>query len=125
MYIEVRDKIRELIPRRLAEFPKLESSGEPYRFYKWDYDKNGYLCLYYIVTGGKKEYSKRIPIEEIESAIIRFLKTGKFDREDYRELCPIANRDGPCGFAIIGRILEVLYGARYEGRSKGFRKSSL
>jgi len=118
---EVRGRIIEPIPKRIEKFPKL-GYGEPYRFHKWEYDREGRFCLYYVVTGGKKEYTKRIPIEELEAAVVKLLETCKFNREDFRELCPIASRDGECGFTVIGRILEVLYGAKYKGRGKGFQK---
>ncbi|AGK61149.1 hypothetical protein Asulf_01149 [Archaeoglobus sulfaticallidus PM70-1] len=120
---EIRNRIREFIPKRIDKFPKLKR-GEPYRFHKWGYDREGRFCLYYVVTGGKEKYPKRIPIEELEAAVVRLLETGKFNREDFRELCPVANSDGPCGFTVIGRILEALYGAMYEGRGRGFEKMS-
>ena len=119
---EIEKKIKENIPYKLREFPKLES-GEPYQFYKWDYDNSNRLCMYYYVTGGKGRHQKRVPINELTEAVHRFLQTGVFTREDFRELCPTTRKDGECGFAVIGRILEFLFGAEYQGRGGGFRKS--
>jgi len=54
---EIADKIEELIPKKLNKFPKL-TGGEPYRFKKWDFDRSGRCCLYYVVTGGKRDTQK-------------------------------------------------------------------
>jgi len=64
---EIADEIEELVPKKLNKFPKL-TRGEPYRFKKWDFDQSDRWCLYYVVTGGKREYTKRIPLKELEAA---------------------------------------------------------
>ena len=118
---EISRKIQENIPIKFDKFPKLKH-GIPYEFYKWDRDKEGRLCLYYFVTGGENVHQKRVVMNELVAVIMRFLETGRFNREDFRELCPVTSRDGDCGFTVIGRIMEYLFDAEYEGRGKGFRK---
>lgn len=103
----IRNRIEQLIPDGLSSFPKLVS-GEPYRFDRWSYDRKGRLCLYYVVTGGQKEYKKRIPIQELIEAAIFFRRKGEFRRGDFRRFCPIANRDGSCGYTVMLRILQSL-----------------
>jgi len=103
----IRTQIERLIPSKLSRFPKLVS-GEPYGFDKWSYDREGRYCLYYIVTGGIVEHKKRIPMQELIKAASWFSKSGRFKRTDFQRLCPIANRDGPCGYAVAFRILESL-----------------
>jgi len=71
----------------------------------------------------KKRYSKRIPLKELKTAAKKFSDTGKFTRDDFNRLCPVASGDGPCAFAVIGRILEALYGAKYEEWTGTFRSA--
>jgi len=104
----IREKIERLVPSKLSHFPKLVS-GEPYRFDRWSHDREGRWCLYYVVTGGQREYKKRLPIQELIKAAVFFGKKGDFQRTDFERFCPIANRDGPCGYAVIVRILESVY----------------
>lgn len=101
----------KLLPKG-AEFPKLRGHGSPYLCDGWRHDTNGVFCMYYEFSG----YKKRAPLSEIEAAA-NYLTAGNiFDRPDFRLLCPVANRDGPCGFAVIGRVLEEIFGAQYIGR---------
>ena len=104
----IRNQIEQLIPSKLSNFPKLVS-GEPYRFDRWSRDREGRLCLYYVITGGQREYKKRIPMQELIEAASFFRKEGKFRRSDFRRFCPIAKRNGSCGYAVILKILESLY----------------
>ncbi len=96
-----------------TRFAKL-ISGEPYQCDKWAHDRAGNFCLYYKVGSCRK----RAPLAEIEEAAQCLASKNKFDRADFSNVCPIANRDGPCGFAVIGRILEKYHGAKYTGRGR-------
>lgn len=113
------ERIKALIPQDLAFFSKIKG-GEPYRFDRWDFDRNGRYCIYYVVTGGKREYKKRVTMVELLSAVTWFKKEGKFDRGDFRRLCPITHRDGSCGYTVISRILEVLFKTKFVARAKAF-----
>lgn len=105
----IRNRIERLIPNKLDRFSKLRPNHEPYLFDSWSYDKGGRLCLYYIVTGGKREYKKRVPMQELVKAAIRFREDREFNRLDFSAICPIAHGNGSCGYAVIVRILESLY----------------
>lgn len=94
-----------------TEFNKLGNGGEPYRCAEWKCDREGRFCLYYQFNGHKK----RLPETEIESAVAQFESSGHFGRDMFRTLCPIAARDGGCGFAVIVRILERFCDAKYLG----------
>lgn len=107
----IRKQLERLIPSGLSRFPKLRS-GEPYDFDRWDYDQKGRYCLYYVITGGKTEHRKRIPMHELIKAVSWFNKSGIFKRTDFQRLCPIANGDGPCGYAVTSSILESLSGRK-------------
>lgn len=99
-----------------TEFPKLEF-GNPYRCDGWRHDTRGVYCMYYEFSGHKKCYKKRVPLSEIEAAA-EHLKAGNiFNRPAFKSLCPVSCRDGHCGFAVIGRILEKIFGARHDGRN--------
>lgn len=102
------------------EFKKLTKNSVPCCCLKWQPDRCGILCMYYTVSkrGGQK---KRIPLSEMEECVHRFKQQAKFDRDDLRDLCPIAHSDGGCAFAVIGRILEKFFGAEYKGHGHGFR----
>jgi len=94
-----------------TKFNKLGNGGEPYRCAEWKCDQEGRFCLYYQFNGHKK----RLPEKEIESAVAQFELSGRFDREMFKTLCPIAARDGGCGFAVIVRIIEKFCDAKYLG----------
>lgn len=100
-----------------TEFPKLRESGNPYRCDGWRHDTHGNCCMYYEFSGQKRRYKKRVLRSEIEAAS-GHLKAGNiFNRSAFELLCPVSCRDGYCGFAVIGRILEQTLGARYDGRN--------
>jgi hypothetical protein len=109
-----------LIPEEVRKFDKL-NHGVPYLFDRWN-DLDGSLCLYYRVKArnGVKKNKKRLPVAEIRAALHQLETAGVFTRESYRRICPIAETDGPCGFAVLGRILEALHVAVYSGRN-GFK----
>lgn len=101
----------KLLPKG-TEFQKLRGHGSPYLCAGWHRDTSGVLCMYYEFSG----HRKRAPLPEIEAAADHLTAGNIFDRPAFRLLCPVANRDGPCGFAVIGRILEKVFGAQYVGR---------
>ncbi|OUJ18045.1 hypothetical protein AMET1_1553 [Methanonatronarchaeum thermophilum] len=116
---EIRRQVLGIVPEELTEFDKLESNNHSL-FDKWSNDREGRECLYYYVSREKK-YKKRAPLDEIVNSVMRYEDQGKFDRGDFKEVCEIANRDGDCGYVIVGRILENLTDARYINRKLGFR----
>ena len=63
---------------------------------------------------------KRIPVAEIRAALGDLRRTGTLDRAAFQKLAPVSELDGPCGFIVLGRILEALEVARYLGRARGF-----
>ena len=99
----IKDRIERLIPKKLDRFLSLTDYGKDYLFDSWSYDRKGRLCLYYIIHGG---YKKRVPMQELIKAVTWHRKERKFDRTDFRRLCPIAFSTGTCGYAVIVRILE-------------------
>ena len=117
----IASRIKKDIPGQIRMFRKL-TAGKPYWFRSWKKDKSGLECLYYRFAGSSgTSQTKRVPAQEIEAAIKFFKQHFKFDRAQFKKLCPTALRSGPCGFAVIGRYLEFRYQAQYKGRGKGFR----
>ncbi|MCG3114105.1 MAG: hypothetical protein LLH30_00315 [Candidatus Manganitrophus sp. SA1] len=113
-------KLKKVIPVRHTMFNKL-THGKPYRFKNWKMDHNGQECLYYEFNGTKgRRHSKRIPISEIKAAATYLKQNNVFDRTTFNAICPIASSGGPCSFAVLGRCLEYLGLATYQGRGKGF-----
>jgi hypothetical protein len=113
--------LHELIPGTVNRFAKLKR-GEPYHFDRWETDQLGSPCLYYWFRSrdGVKKNKKRLPISEIRAALLRLRSVGVLTREAFRQVCPTAESAGPCGFAVVGRILESLDVAVYWGR-EGFK----
>jgi hypothetical protein len=108
--------LKELLPARLREFKKL-TEGEPYRFKTWKVDGEGRPCLYYTFSSrdGRSTNTKRVPMAEIGAALTHLRETGHLRRKEFRDVCPVAERDGGCAFAVVGRILEALGAAQYVG----------
>lgn len=106
------------------KFRKLEK-GEPYHFDKWEQDSDGKPCLYYWFnsTDGNKRNVKRVPVSEFCAALDHIRRNGTFARSDYQGLCPVAQSDGGCGYAVIGRLLEALGATQFQGRIKRFVRS--
>jgi len=116
-------KLRDLIPKTVSQFPKLEI-GEPYHFDRWADDRSGSTCLYYwfYAHDGGKRNNKRVVVSEIQQAFQHLMDTGSFHRDAFRRFCPVSESSGPCGFVVVGRIFEALGVAVYSGREKGFFK---
>ena len=114
--------MRRLIPHTVNTFAKLEH-GEPYHFDSWATDNTNTPCLYYwfMARNGVTKRKKRVPVYEIGVALRRLLGDGMLRSDRFREVCPVAESDGPCGFAVVGRIFEALDVAAYAGRRRGFR----
>jgi hypothetical protein len=115
--------LQRLIPEKLNEFAKLEA-GDPYHFDRWEEDRSGAACMYYVFSSrdGAKQNRKRVVVSEIEAAIQVLRRTGRFDRDAFRVLCPQSESSGRCGFVVVGRIFETLGEAAYSSRSDGFLK---
>jgi hypothetical protein len=107
--------LNKLFPGKFSEFRKL-SEGEPYRFDSWQPDSEGRPCLYYTFSSrdGRRTNRKRVPILEIAAALGHLRRTGHLRRSEFPDVCRVAESDGPCGFAVVGRTLEALGVARYE-----------
>lgn len=113
--------LRKLIPEKVSTFAKL-NYGEPYHFDSWKKDRAGSPSLYYWFTArdGLKKNKKRVPVSEIGAALRQLQNAGVLKRGTFQSVCRVAESDGPCGFAVIGRILEALGVAVYCGRD-GFK----
>jgi hypothetical protein len=105
----------ELFRNGHVQFRKLRGSGPPYKFSKWATDRSGALCLYYEFPSrnGKTTNRKRVPVDEILAAIQEIVSEGRLTRKAFRNLCPVAESAGPCGFAVVGRCFELLGIAKY------------
>lgn len=116
-------ELRRLIPGIVSEFPKLEM-GHPYRFEHWSDDRSGTSSMYYWFDShdGTAQHHKRLVVSEIHAALEHLLATGAFNRNAFRAHCPVSESSGPCGFVVVGRVLEALGVATYSGREKGFVK---
>ncbi len=113
--------LHRLIPDEVKSFAKLEH-GKPYHFDRWSDDRVGTHCLYYwfVASDGVKRNKKRVPVSEIRAALHQLRSAGVLTRVAFREICPKAESGRPCGFAVVGRILEALDVATYSGRG-GFK----
>ena len=117
----VQSQLQDIVPAKISEFRKLEK-GEPYHFDRWEKDSDGRPCLYYWFNSRdrNKRNVKRVPVFEFCAVLDHIRQNGAFTRSDYQELCPVAQSAGPCGYAVIGRLLEALGAAQYQGRINGF-----
>lgn len=114
-------RLREIILNPIDKFMELEKE-EYYYFAKWCTDKKYRMCLYYWFWNTnkiKKNTGKKVVISEVEYLIRNCLKQRKITRDDFKEYCPVTN-NGPCGFAVTGRMLEHLGIAQYLGWGRGF-----
>ncbi|MGI9256577.1 MAG: hypothetical protein ACR2PY_06545 [Salinispira sp.] len=100
-----------------TKYPYLRTPGA-YWCAKWQKDRNGVYCMYYAFQG-KCVYEKRIPLNEIHAAKKHLLEHKKFNHKIFCEQCKTVAKNGECGFAVIGRMLENSCNAEYNG-SKGF-----
>jgi|ERR1051326_1522443 hypothetical protein len=114
-------RLRGIVPANVNQFQKLDH-GEPYHYDRWGKDAIGHVCLYYWFSSndGRTRNVKRVPVNEVGAALNHILLSGRFGRQDFRQICPLSNSDGPCGFAVVGRLLESLGVAQYVGRNQGF-----
>lgn len=111
-------RLRQMIPAQADTFAKLTDDKDPYHFDCWREDRSGSPCLKYwfLARDGVKKNKKRLPISEIRAALQQLLITGALNRKEFEKACPKAKSDGPCGFAVVGRILEALHVASFSGR---------
>lgn len=119
--MRLEQQLRRLIPGSLHTFAKL-AGGRPYRFDRWDCDRNGVDCLYYSFASrdGRGRNVKRVPVHEVRAALQLLVTAGALNREGFVRACPVSESDGACGFAVVGRILEHFRVAAYLGRGQGF-----
>jgi hypothetical protein len=113
--------LHRLIPVKVSTFSKL-NHGEPYQFDRWQNDRFASPCLYYWFKSrdGIKRNTKRVPVSEIRAALCQLRNANVLSRETFKKVCPVAQSDGPCGFAVVGRIFEALGVAVYSGQN-GFK----
>lgn len=109
--------LRTLIPSVANTFDKLTPGRGPYGFDRWT---DG--AFYYNVSRRANGVwnKKRAKVSEIRAALGRLRQSSAFTRRDFQELCPVAQRDGGCGFCVVGRVLELLGAARFSGKGLGF-----
>jgi hypothetical protein len=112
-------RLHRLIPEQVNTFAKLKR-GEPYHFERWKKDRYGTACMYYwfIARDGVNKNRKRVPVTEIHTALCQLQNGGHLNRETFKIVCPVSESAGPCGFTVVGRILEALQVAVYAGRGE-------
>jgi len=106
------------------EFKKLTKDEIPYYFVHYDLDDNFQLCLYYGIEARRvdgRDNVKRVPLSELANAITVCAQTGRFDRVIFEDCCSVARSAGQCGFAVVGRCMELLGVAEYVGEEHQFR----
>ena len=111
--------VREAIPAKLDTFPKLREDSDPYHFRDWEGET--ILRYWFWNRKGDKKRSKRVFINEIEPLVRHCFSKGSIERSDYKLHCPKTKSDGPCGLAVMGRILEFLSIAKYDRHLRRFR----
>jgi hypothetical protein len=99
--------LKEAVPAELKSFAKLTMGHDPYFFDKWDEEAGASILRYWFWSKDKTERrKKRVFVGEIEE-LLKHLHAGQsFARDDFQKHCPRTNSDGPCGYAVIIRILE-------------------
>jgi hypothetical protein len=114
--------LKRLVPSRCRAFKKLERGGKPYEFDRWDEDQEGRECMYYKFRDktGAKWNMKRVLLSEFERVVALTRTKGSLTRKMFEANCPVTDGDGPCGYAVVGRCLEILGIAVYKGRNSGF-----
>ena len=115
--------MKAAIPSKLSSFRKLENRGDPYYFDHWGIDLNNEECMYYwfFSKDRYRKNKKRVIINEVEKLLESVIISNdlKISRADFEKLCPITLSVGPCGFAVITRILEFLEIGEYI-KNQGF-----
>lgn len=103
-------------------FAKLKEEGEPYKFERFALDRYGRDCIYYgFHLRDGRSVKRRVPLDELVAALKVLSSSGSLSRQDFRRICPVAESAGPSGYAVAGRILELLGVAQYDGHGQGFR----
>lgn len=112
----LKSTLQAIVPSVTNTFKKLRV-GEAYQFDHWEDD-----VLYYRVSPRRKGgwNKKSVPVPEIQAALGRLRQSGTFSRSDFEKLCPVASKDGPCGFCVVGRVLEILGVAKFSSQGEGF-----
>ncbi len=120
-------RLRRMIPQVVDSFRKLAGGSSPYRFAGWGQDGSGRSFLRYSFPSrnGEVVHRKRVWVREIEAALRTLANQGTLSRDQFCARCPRTASDGPCGFTVVGRILEQLGVAAYQGRGEGFRCTNI
>lgn len=101
--------LRKNIPTKLKKFPKLTVDKDPYYFQEWDKSSHGTVIRYWFWNKNRtKRNSKRVFIQEIKNLLQQSISGDKIDRSLYKKCCGKTQSDGPCGYAVIIAILEIL-----------------
>jgi len=99
--------LKKAIPHQLSSFRKLTDGHDPYYFASWDKEDGVSILRYWFWNKIKtRKNRRRIFINEIEELLKYSLRVQRITRKDYQQYCPRTMSDGPCGFAVIIRVLE-------------------
>jgi len=109
---ELEKIVREVIPAKLGTFRKLRGGGDPYHFKEWEGEE--ILRYWFWNRERNKKISKRVFINEIAPLVKHCVSKGTIERSDFKLHCPKTHRDGSCGLAVIGRILDFFSIAKYD-----------
>jgi hypothetical protein len=71
-----------------------------------------------MARDGVKRNKKRVPVSEIRAVLRELLSSGLLTKQTFKDLCPVAQSAGPCGFAVVGRIFEAFGVAAYSTRGE-------
>ncbi len=114
----LKKELKSIVPSRYNKFDKLESE-DPYYFDSWGIDKYGNECLYYwfYSRNKSKKNQKRVVVSEVDNLLRNSINKTIITKSDFEKYCPTTLSAGPCGYAVIVRLLEYLGIAQYKGRS--------
>ncbi len=101
-------------------FEKLTKKGY---YYFDDFDKS--QTSFYVKFESEKNIGKwnfkKISIAEVVELYNQSFNKKLIKREDFNRICENTLKSGPCGFAVIIRLLEEMSKGEYLGHGKGFK----
>ena len=122
----LKELLQTNIPSIVKEFGKLTKEKDPYYFGSWDsIDGDLVLRYWFWNRGHSAKNRKRVLVNEIEDLLRHCTKNGTIRRSDFESKCLKTNGDGPCGFAMAGRILEGLDIVEYDPTLHEFRITNM
>ncbi|MFH1141478.1 MAG: hypothetical protein V1724_07460, partial [Chloroflexota bacterium] len=97
--------------------------GQPYHFVRWG--DNGDVLQYNFLLKDGKLQSKKVFVHELREALTAAIDTGNFSPAVFMETCQKTKGRGRCGYAVMGRCLELLGVASLVGPRKGFKITNI